>query len=127
METGLILWSQLSASSSSEGHNASAARLNGTGYWLPADDDNDPWFQVDFAITLWLGRMKMQGAPSADQWVTTFTISYADLSEVFTNFTNNGAIEVKMGTNYIHCNLRLCGKTKDSLSPNMAILHCEPR
>ena len=96
MENGLILWSQLSASSSFEGYNASNAKLNGAGHWLPAEDDIDPWLQVDFAIILWLESLTTQGASTtSDQWVINFTISYAINFTVFTDLTENGTIKVK--------------------------------
>jgi hypothetical protein len=95
MENGLIIWSQLSASSSFEGYNASDAKLNGAGHWLPAEDDIDPWLQVDFAIILWLEELTTQGASSSDQWVMNFTISYAINFTEFTDLTESGAIKVK--------------------------------
>ncbi len=116
MQNGLILWSQLSASSSSEGHNASDARLNGAGYWLPADDDNDPWLQVDFSITLWLRRIKVQGASSADQWVTTCTISYADSSGIFQSYSEDEGIKVKWEPT-IYIVIYTLVKPKASLKP----------
>lgn len=94
MENGVILWSQLTASSQN-GYNASRARLNnGKKFWFPAEDDSDPWHQVDFAITLDLLKLKVQGAPNDELFVKSFTVTYANSSGIFQNLTSGGAIKV---------------------------------
>ena len=98
MQTGLILWSQLSSSSSSENSEASDAKLNGSRSWLPAANDTESWLQVDFSTTLQLVSLKTQGSPSSKLWVKSFTISYANSSGIFRNLTHgHGAnITVKL-------------------------------
>ncbi|XP_028418372.1 lactadherin-like [Dendronephthya gigantea] len=88
MQSGLILWSQLTSSSSSEGNKASHAVLNGPRTWLPAANDTEPWLQVDFSTNLQLVSLKTQGSPTSEQWVKSFTISYANSSGIFRNFTH---------------------------------------
>ena len=94
MKDGIMLWSQLSASSSQEGHNASRAILNGTTFWMPAGDDSDPWHQADFAITLNLLKLAVQGAPNDELYVHNFTVTYANSSGLFQNLTSDGKIKV---------------------------------
>ena len=95
VQTGLILWSQLSSSSSSEGGEARDARLTGSRSWLPAANDTEPWLQVDFSTTLQLVYLKTQGSPSSQQWVKSFTISYANTSGIFKNITHGGITKVE--------------------------------
>lgn len=94
MEKGLILWSQLFASSYQNGYNASHGRLNDNNFWMPADSDSDPWHQVDFAITLGLIKLKVQGAPRDALFVHNFTVTYANSSGIFQNLTSGGMIKV---------------------------------
>ena len=95
MKNYVILWSQLTASSSQNGRNASHARLDRVkNFWMPAENDSDPWHQVDFAITLDLLKLKVQGAPNDELFVKTFTVTYANSSGIFQNLTSDGIIKV---------------------------------
>ena len=95
MKSGLIYWSQMSSSSLSEGHTAHAAVIDGPGCWLPDANDTEPWVQVDFSTTLQLVELETQGSPNSGQWVTTFTILYANSSGIFKNLTDKANIKVK--------------------------------
>jgi hypothetical protein len=71
-------------------------RLNAPGNWLPAEDDNEPWHQVDFAITMWLHSITTKGSSKSDQWVTHYRISYAESDGILKNFTDSGVVKVKL-------------------------------
>ena len=85
----------IQASSSTEGHSPNQAFLSGGNCWLPTEDDNEPWLQADFAITMWLHVLETKGSSNSGQWVTNYIISYAESDGIFKNFTSGGAVKVK--------------------------------
>ena len=86
----------MTASSSVVGHNASMTVIDGQDNWLPKENDQYPWIQVDFAVKVELVEIMTQGSGSIDvqQWVKDFTISYADSDEIFTKLTHDSRIKV---------------------------------
>ena len=85
----------IQASTSTQGHVPKQAFLSGSNYWLPTEDDNEPWLQADFAITMWLHELETEGSSNSGQWVTSYSISYAESDGIFKNFTSGGAVTVK--------------------------------
>ena len=85
----------IQASSSTKGHTPDHAFLSGKNYWLPTEDDKEPWLQADFAITMWLHVLETKGSSDSGQWVTNYSISYAESDGIFKNFTSGGAVTVK--------------------------------
>ena len=87
MENGLILDSQLSASSAKYSYYSSATRgrlnsTNGTlaserySGWIAADNDHAPWFQVDFLSNVTVTAMVTQGLASGESYVKEFTVDF---------------------------------------------------
>ena len=97
MPSYIILSSQLSASSQKLYIDA---RLHSKFFWVPSDDDSDPWYQVDFAITLDLLKLTVQGAPNDELFVKNFTITYANSSRIFQNLTSGGIMKVKINEQF---------------------------
>ena len=94
MKSGLILDSQITASSS----NSSVAgawngRLDITtinnvryGGWIAADYDNDPWLEVDFISNVTVSAIATQGLEGGQQWVKSFTVNFGYKRNVKHNF-----------------------------------------
>ena len=98
MERYFILWSQMSASS--QRRDYLEARLHFVYSWMPTEDDSDPWLQVDFAITLDLLKLTIQGAPNGELFVKSFTVTYANSSGIFQNLTSGSILKVKINQQF---------------------------
>ena len=91
MKDGLILDSQIRASSSKFSTNVAAyGRLDwptisngGHGGWIAADYDTHPWLQVDFIINATVSLLLVQRLPGTDYGVTNYTISSGNDGEEF--------------------------------------------
>ena len=98
MQRYFILWSQMSASSQQRDYLE--ARLHFVYSWMPTHNDSDPWLQVDFAITLDLLKLTIQGAPSGELFVKSFTVTYANSSGIFQNLTSGSILKVKINQQF---------------------------
>lgn len=85
MENRLILDSQLSVSSSKYFTSGAAnARLNmnttadGYGGWIAADDDTDPWLQVDFITEATITAIRVQTADGLFEEIFDIKVSYGN-------------------------------------------------
>ncbi|XP_028408770.1 uncharacterized protein LOC114531336 isoform X2 [Dendronephthya gigantea] len=108
MESGLILEFQLSASSSkfalSGAHqgrlnleykfNVSTSEIEGYGGWIAANDDSDPWFQVNFITNVTVAGIATQGVNESGSWVTSYEISYGNRKNTLQDYQINGAVKV---------------------------------
>ncbi|KXJ25354.1 Venom prothrombin activator oscutarin-C non-catalytic subunit [Exaiptasia diaphana] len=84
LESGLILDSQLSASSEwNRAHRAANARLNfvpeagRTGAWSARHNNLHQWLKIDFGRIAKINKLATQGRSDSDQWVTRYTLSYS--------------------------------------------------
>ena len=76
MEDGRIPDSAISASSFLHGGSLpSMVRLNSTFSWIAADNDSQPWVQVDLGKDAMIKKIATQGRRGAYWWVRTYTLS----------------------------------------------------
>ena len=87
---------QITASSEyNAGHGASNGRLNfkagggTTGAWSAGINDAKQWLQVDLGQSAMVTGIKTQGREDADQWVTSYTVSYSNDGTTFTSYRQN--------------------------------------
>ena len=104
MESYFIQDSQITASSEWDvGHEARNARLNlqassgiRTGGWVAGQNILNQWLQVDFIKTVTLVKVATQGRMDADQWVTSFSLSYSMDGNVFKVYQQSGSDKVSV-------------------------------
>ncbi|XP_028412252.1 uncharacterized protein LOC114535069 [Dendronephthya gigantea] len=101
MENLSILDSQLTASSS-QYYNATAsnARLNlktnpsSYGAWIAAENDNNPWLQVDFITNVTITAIATQGLDGGQHWVKEYSIGFGPDNILFTNYEEDGKTKI---------------------------------
>ena len=104
MESYFIQDSQITASSKWDaGHGARNARLNlqassgiRNGGWAAGQNILNQWLQVDFIKTVTLAKVATQGRMDADQWVTSFSLSYSMDGNVFKVYQQSGSDKVSV-------------------------------
>ena len=85
MQSGKIRNSRITASSSWDKYHAPfLARLHRLytrgrykAAWSAAANNHEQWIEVDFTRPAKIVRIATQGRPDADQWVTSFWLSYS--------------------------------------------------
>jgi hypothetical protein len=104
MENRLILDSQLSASSSKYlKSGAGNARLNmvtsedAFGGWIAADDDLDPWLQIDFIVEASINAIRVQRVDLHAHGVYSFNVSYGNNESSIMMCKENGLARVSAG------------------------------
>ena len=100
MEKGIIPDRAITASSFyNNAHRPPNGRLrfragNGrTGAWSSLVNNQGQWFQVDFGYTMKITRVATQGRQDADQWVTSYTLSYSQDGGHFYPYKNINKIQ----------------------------------
>ena len=91
MKNNLILDSQINVSSSKfytsgagSGRKDLASISNVRhGGWIAADDDKNPWFQVDFITNVTVSILFIQGLSHTTEGVTKYTIASGDDGKIF--------------------------------------------
>ena len=96
MESRKITDGQITASTEL---NASQGATNGrlnfkavggkTGAWSALRNDLHQWLQVDLGAKTEVTGIQIQGRQDADQWVTSFTISYSSDGTTYTPHQNS--------------------------------------
>ena len=99
MQDGMIVDSQIAASSSKYFlSGASNARLNLTettyGGWIAADQDSDPWLQVNFISNVTVTGIATQGLEDGQHWVNNYTVVFGYDRDSLNDYKVNGAIKV---------------------------------
>ena len=64
------------------------------GGWIAADNDNDPWLQVDFRKKVTITAVVTQGLDSGIAWVTNYTLAYGQDKDHFEDYEVNGKVKV---------------------------------
>ncbi|XP_078365182.1 EGF-like repeat and discoidin I-like domain-containing protein 3 [Oculina patagonica] len=97
MESGAILDSQITASSTwRANHAAHQARLHfkasggRTGGWSSLHNDNNQWLQVDLRQTTRVARIATQGRNRVSQWVREYKLQYDEDGHNFTFYMLTG-------------------------------------
>ncbi|XP_021356440.1 uncharacterized protein LOC110452321 isoform X2 [Mizuhopecten yessoensis] len=108
VETGVILGTQMSASSSADLTSPDRGRLNIVsltpdqaslkGGWMPSTNDGSQWIQVVLNETYIIHQVQLQGQEEEDNWVTTFSVSYSSDGTVWTTYTNASGASVFAGS-----------------------------
>ena len=110
IEDNLILDSQMAISSYYSTSGAGNARLNlktlhenvdtnttvivRYGGWIAAEDDNDPWFQVDFIANATISSIFTQGLENETFWVTKYAVAFGYNRDRLQNYSINGQVKV---------------------------------
>ena len=96
MESRKIADGQITASTElNASHGATNCRLNfkagggKTGAWSTLRNDVHQWLQVDLGATTEVTGIQIQGRQEADQWVTSFEISYSSDGTTYTPYQNS--------------------------------------
>ena len=96
MESRKITDGQIKASTEfNSAHGATNGRLNfkagggKTGAWSARTNDVHQWLQVDLGAKTEVTGIQIQGRQDADQWVTSFTISYSSDGTTYTFYQNS--------------------------------------
>ena len=97
MENGLIMDSQLNASSEKYYYFSGAAsgRFNSKtmpnhrlGGWIAAEDDTAPWFQVNFINNATITAIVTQGLETGENYVKEYTVAFNSSETGFQNYTD---------------------------------------
>lgn len=72
------------------------------GGWIVADDDSDPWFQVDFRTNVTVTALITQGLDSGIGWVTNYTLAYGYDKDDLQDYNYNVDGEIKVMFYVIH-------------------------
>ncbi|XP_028407274.1 uncharacterized protein LOC114529904, partial [Dendronephthya gigantea] len=102
MESFHISNNQLTSSSTHDKYSRhTSARLNlvsvtgvRSGGWVASHDDVQPWIRIDFRANVTLRAIQTQGREDADEWVTTYEVSYGTTSNTYDKFHENGQVKV---------------------------------
>ena len=106
MENGLILDSQLSASSERFHHfsGAASARLNSQtvldgkyGGWVATEDDYDLWFQINFISNTTVTAIVTQGLDIGINYVKEYTVAFGSSEREIQDYAglNSGVATVR--------------------------------
>ena len=96
MESRKITDGQITASTEfNAAYSATNGRLNfragggKTGAWSALTNDVHQWLQVDLGAKTEVTGIQIQGRQEADQWVTSFTISYRSDGTTYWPYQNS--------------------------------------
>ena len=64
------------------------------GGWIAAENDNDPWFQVDFRTNATVTALITQGLDSGIAWVTAYSLAYGHDRDDLQDYKVDGRIKV---------------------------------
>ena len=117
MASRLILDFQLSVSSSkysrSDGDkgrlnqnytfNTNTSEVQSYGGWIAADDDSNPWLQVDFITNVTVSGIATQGEDAGVAWVKSYQISYGDRKHFLADYHEDGLVKVRRINVYFEC------------------------
>ena len=109
MASRLILDFQLSVSSSkysrSDGDkgrlnqnytfNTNTSEVESYGGWIAADDDSNPWLQVDFITNVTVSGIATQGEDAGTAWVKSYEICYGDHKHMLADYQEDAREKVK--------------------------------
>ena len=106
LENNLIVSSQITSSSElDETAKARNARLKleeidgeNVGAWIASSDDTTPWLKVDLKSNATLRVIATQGRSDADEWITSYKVSYSIDGLTFEKYEENGQVKVKLSS-----------------------------
>ncbi|XP_073227971.1 uncharacterized protein [Porites lutea] len=83
---------RFSASSSLSGRSPSDGQLGGSNAWIPANNDNNAFLQIDLGSRYFVCAVATQGNPDANDWTKTYKIK-TSLDNVWRTFYSEGGSE----------------------------------
>ena len=83
---------RFSASSSLSGRSPSDGQLEGSNAWIPANNDNNAFLQIDLGSRYLVCAVATQGSPDANDWTKTYKIK-TSLDNVWRTFYSEGGSE----------------------------------
>ena len=83
---------RFSASSSLSGLSPSDGQLEGSNAWIPANNDNNAFLQIDLGSRYFVCAVATQGNPNANDWTKTYKIK-TSLDNVWRTFYSEGGSE----------------------------------
>ncbi|XP_041453778.1 lactadherin-like [Lytechinus variegatus] len=78
--------------------NSSKLRLNGPSAWVPSNSDVNPWLQITFNSTFVITAVTTQGRSDAEQWMTSYTVSFSEGGTSWTYYKDIVTNSVKVFT-----------------------------
>ncbi|CAB3983146.1 EGF-like repeat and discoidin I-like domain-containing 3, partial [Paramuricea clavata] len=79
------------------GHISMRAQGKRQGAWSARRNDLNQWLQVNFVLQATVTEILTQGRSNADQWVTSYTVSYSNDGLNFFAYRVNGVVKVFLG------------------------------
>ena len=76
MESGAIQDDKITASTFKTGYEARKARLNRNSCWMPIQDRDTEYIQINFTSVTSVSAIATQGAPNDGCWVTSFSLQW---------------------------------------------------
>ena len=71
-----------------------AARSGKSGAWCAKTSNNKEWLQIDLGNPTTVTKVATQGRQNADQWLTSYSISYSLTGSYWVQYTVRGKIKV---------------------------------
>ena len=91
-DSSVISDQRFSASSSLSGRSPSDGRLQGSNAWIPANNDNNAFLQINLGSLYFVCAVATQGNPNANDWTKTYKIK-TSLDNVWRTFYSEGGSE----------------------------------
>ena len=99
VESGKISNSQITSSTAYHPRVAAVqGRLNGAASWSARVKNRNQWIQIDLGRDEVVTAIATQGRANANQWVTSYYVSYSLDGKVFFSYKTKGV--VKASSNY---------------------------
>ena len=70
------------------------ARSGKNGAWCAKTSNNKEWLQIDLGNPTTVTKVATQGRQNADQWLTSYSISYSLTGSYWVQYTVRGKIKV---------------------------------
>ena len=102
LQSGKISNSQITSSTAYRPRVAAVqGRLNGATSWSARVRNKNQWIQIDFGRDEVVTAIATQGRADANQWVTSYYVSYSFDGKVFVSYKTKGG--VKASSNHRRC------------------------
>ena len=94
-DSSVISDQRFSASSSLSRRNPSDGRLKGTNVWIPANNDDNAFLQIDLGSRYFVCGVATQGNPNGNDWTKTYKIKTSLDNVVWTFYSEGGSEKVR--------------------------------
>ena len=76
--------------------NTNTSKIEKYGGWIAADDDSNPWLQIDFIINVTVSGIATQGEDEGEARVTSYEMSYGCNKASLHDYQVDQQIKVKV-------------------------------